>query len=149
MENLFDPGAPERVLARLDRLRPDSGREWGRMDPAQMMAHCALGLEAATGDAVLHRSFPARMLGRFFRGILLGPKPFSRNSPTHPLLVMRTPRDFGREKVRLAAAIRKFQEAGPASAARFEHALIGRMTGAEWGLLQQKHLDHHLRQFGV
>lgn len=149
METLFDPANLERTLARVGRLQPDSKREWGKMDAAQTMAHCALGIEAATGDAKLARSLLARLLGRFFKGLLLGPKPFSKNSPTHPMLVTTSPKDFEREKARLLASIRKFHDAGPASAARFEHALLGKLTGEEWGVLQHKHMDHHLRQFGV
>jgi len=149
METLFDPAGFERILARIDRLRPDSKREWGKMDAAQAMAHCALAMEAATGDATLARSVLARVLGRFFKGFLLAPKPFSKDSPTHPMLVTTSPKDFDREKARLVASLRKFHDAGPAHAARFEHALLGRLTGEEWGRLQHKHLDHHLRQFGA
>jgi hypothetical protein len=62
---------------------------------------------------------------------------------------MTSPRDFAREKARLIASIRKFHDGGPASAARFEHAFVGKLTGDEWGRMQHKHLDHHLRQFGL
>jgi hypothetical protein len=148
VDTLFDEACLERTLARIRALRPDSVRAWGRMDVAQMMAHCALGIEAATGDAVLHRPLFGKFLGRFFKGWLLGPKPFSKNSPTHPLLTMKTPHDFAREHARLQAAVRRFHDLGPDSAARFEHAFVGRLTGPEWGILQAKHLDHHLRQFG-
>lgn len=149
METLFDPAGRDRVLARIERLRPDATRVWGTMDPAQTMAHCALAMEAATGDAKLARPLFARLLGRFFKGWIVGPKPFSKDSPTHPQLVTREPKDFDAEKARLVASIRKFCDAGPASAARFEHAFVGRLTGEEWGRVQHKHLDHHLRQFGV
>jgi hypothetical protein len=30
-----------------------------------------------------------------------------------------------------------------------EWGFFGRMSGAEWGVTQYKHLDHHLRQFGA
>ncbi len=30
-----------------------------------------------------------------------------------------------------------------------DHALFGRMSGADWGVFVHKHFDHHLRQFGV
>ena len=74
MESLFDPGAQDRFLARIEALRADAGREWGRMDAAQMLCHCALGLEAATGDATLSRPLMARLLGRFFKKWILGYK---------------------------------------------------------------------------
>lgn len=149
METLFDVACRDRFLARIDRLRTDSARGWGKMDAAQAMAHCALGIEAATGDAKLSRPLFARLIGPFFKGWVLGPKPFSKNSPTHPQLVMTSPKDFEREKARLVASIRKFHDAGPASAARYEHGFVGKLSGEEWGRMQHKHLDHHLRQFGL
>jgi len=149
METLFNGACCDRVLARVERLRPDSARAWGTMDAAQTMAHCALAMEAATGDATLPRPWMARIIGPLFKKWMLGPKPFSKNSPTHPQLVTKSPKDFEHEKARLVASIRKSHDAGPPSAERFEHAFVGRLTGEEWGRLQHKHLDHHLRQFGV
>lgn len=148
MNTLFDVTCRDQLLARIERLRPDSERAWGKMDAAQAMAHCALGLEAATGDAKLTRPLAARLIGPFFKGWLLSSKPFAKNSPTHPMLVMRSSSNFEREKARLVGVVRKFHDAGPASAARYEHAFVGKLTGDEWGRMQHKHLDHHLRQFG-
>ena len=68
---------------------------------------------------------------------------------THPLLVRSKPEDFAREKTRLVAVVRKFHDAGPAAAAKYEHGFVGNLTGEEWGVLHHKHLDHHLRQFGA
>jgi hypothetical protein len=149
MGTLFDVAERDSFLTRIDRLRPDSPRGWGKMDSAQTLAHCALALEAATGDAVLPRSLPAKLIGPLFRGFLLNDKPFSKNSPTHPLLVITSPHEFDRERTRLVTAVRKFHDAGPAAAARYPHALLGKMSGDEWGRMQHKHIDHHLRQFGA
>lgn len=150
MDSLFDPAVRDRIVARIESLRRDAPRGWGRMDVAQTLAHCALGLEAATGDAVLHSPAVAKLIGPLFKGWLLGPKPFAKNSPTHPSLVLKDAScDFDRERARLLAAVRKFHAAGPASAARYRHAFVQKLTGDEWGLMQFKHLDHHLRQFGA
>jgi hypothetical protein len=149
MESLFDASSRDRLVARIGSLRPDSPRGWGKMDVAQTMSHCALALEAATGDAVLHSNFMAKLIGPLFKGWIVGPKPFSKNSPTHPLLVLKSaPCDFDRERTRLLAVVRKFHDAGPASAAKYRHAFVQKLTGDEWGRVQFKHLDHHLRQFG-
>jgi hypothetical protein len=150
METLFDAATRDSLLARVESLRADSPRAWGEMNVAQAMSHCALALEAATGDAVLRSPFVARLIGPLFKGWIVGPKPFSKNSPTHPQLVLKSaPCDFGREKARLLAIIRKFHDAGPAAAARHRHAFVQKLTGDEWGRVQWKHLDHHLRQFGA
>jgi hypothetical protein len=29
------------------------------------------------------------------------------------------------------------------------HSFLGRLKSDEWGVMMHKHLDHHLRQFGV
>jgi hypothetical protein len=149
VETLFDPACRDRVLARIERLRPDSKPGWGKMDAAQAMAHCALAMETATGDATLSRPLPVRLFGRLFKRSMLSPKPYARNAATHPQLVVKTPKDFDREKARLVASIRKFHDGGPASAARYVHALLGRLTGEEWDRFLLKHLEHHLKQFEV
>jgi len=149
MESLFDPAGRDRVLARIGALRPDSKRQWGKMDAAQAMAHCALAMETATGDATLPSNAFVRFIGKFMRKSMLSPTPYKQNGGTHPKLVMKEPKDFEREKARLLAVVRKFHDGGPAAAARHPHALLGAMTGEEWDGFLLKHLDHHLRQFGV
>ena len=45
--------------------------------------------------------------------------------------------------------IDRFVQRAPESAGRCTHAFFGRLNGDEWGRLMYKHIDHHLRQFGV
>ncbi len=80
---------------------------------------------------------------------VLGEKPFSKNAPTDPAFVMSDPRDFAKEKTRLATVVSRFGEAGPSAADGRVHSFFGRLRGDEWGVLMHKHLDHHLRQFGA
>ena len=149
MHDLFDDASRREILERLDRLGPESSRQWGKMDAAQMMCHCTTALEAATGDKPRKRSLIGRLLGPLVRGKLLGDQPFSRNSPTDPTFVITDPRDFALEKGRLLAVIHRFVELGPEHAGASTHSFFGRLGGREWGRLMGKHLDHHLRQFGV
>ena len=55
--------------------------------------------------------------------------------------------DFAQQKERLLAVLTRLKEAGPDDGVR--HPLFGEMTAAEKGWAGYKHLDHHLRQFGV
>ena len=50
MKTLFEAARVEEVKGRIAKLRPDSERLWGSMSAAQMVAHCAAGLELAAGD---------------------------------------------------------------------------------------------------
>src|ERR1700690_1468090 len=40
MKTLFEQEGAQEVIARIDSLQPTSTRQWGKMDVAQMMAHC-------------------------------------------------------------------------------------------------------------
>ena len=59
MKNLFDREQAAELTERIERLRPDSPRQWGKMTPAQAMAHCAAAMEWAVGDHNPGRSFLA------------------------------------------------------------------------------------------
>jgi len=45
--------------------------------------------------------------------------------------------------------IRQFYEGGKARCARHPHPFFGSLTPHAWSRGMFKHLDHHLRQFGV
>jgi hypothetical protein len=126
-----------------------SVRQWGKMDAAQMCAHCATALEAGTGDKPLKHKLIGKLLGPLVRKKMLGDEAFPRNSPTDPTFVFTDPREFAVEKQRLQAVIVRFVDRGPARAAEATHSFLGRLSGEEWGRLMGKHLDHHLRQFGL
>ena len=149
MKSLFHPADRESLSHRLAALLPDSTRQWGRMDPAQMLLHCAIGLEAATGARPMKQVLLGKLLTPFIRGMVLGERPFRRSSPTDPAFVVSDPREFEVERARLATLIDRFVQRGPESASKETHAFFGRLSGDEWGRLMYKHLDHHLRQFGV
>jgi hypothetical protein len=151
MKNLFDKARAEELKERVARLTPESPRQWGKMSPAQAVAHCALGLQLPSGEQKPPRAgFPVRILGRIIKPLALGDdKPMRRNSPTIPMLVMVGDCDLARERERLCAAIDQFAAAGPAGCTDHPHTFFGRLTPNEWAILMYKHVDHHLRQFGV
>jgi hypothetical protein len=149
MQSLFEPEARVKISGRLAALSPGAVRQWGKMDAAQMLAHCSNALEVATGDRPLKQKLIGKVFGPFVRSSLLGEKPFSKDSPTDPSFVVRDTRDFAREKERLAGLVHRFCESGPSEAGRHVHSFLGRISGDEWGVMMFKHLDHHLRQFAA
>jgi hypothetical protein len=149
MQNLFDPTDREAITRRLATLQPSSPRQWGKMNAGQMLAHCAVALEVPCGDRVKKQAFIGRVLAPFVRSSVLGDKPFSRNAPTDPDFKIAGDRDFGVEKKRLEALIDRFCGRGRSAPEGVVHSFFGRLSGEQWGRLMYKHLDHHLRQFGV
>jgi hypothetical protein len=151
MKSLFQPTSVDEIKQRLSALSPDSPRQWGKMSPAQMLAHCSLGLEMAAGEIRPPRALMGRILGPVIKPMALRDKePMRRNSPTSKeLLVLGEERDFEAERKRLIDLIDRFAAAGPTGCTSHPHAFFGSLTPDEWAVLMYKHLDHHLRQFGV
>ncbi len=149
MKSLFVASERQQILDRLGKLQAGATRQWGKMDPAQACAHCAAALEVATGDVPKNQAFIGKVLAPFVKKKFLGEEPFSKNSPTDPGFVVSDTRDFAKEKTRLLGLLNRFADAGASSADGRMHSFFGRLTGDEWGVLMHKHLDHHLRQFGV
>jgi hypothetical protein len=149
MKNLFEKEAADEVLARIDHLQAASQRQWGKMDVAQMMAHCSAALDMAAGRINPPRILIGRLLGPLVKPIYTNEKPFSHNNPTDKQLVVADQRDFAREREQLKLKIRQFHEGGEAGCTRHSHPFFGALSPQAWSRGMYKHMDHHLRQFGV
>jgi len=120
------------------------------MGPAQAMAHCAATMEMAVGDNKPPRMFVGRLIGAAIKRLAIGnEEPLRRNAPTSKVLLIKDDRDMKEEQDRLCRLIDRFAAAGPAGCTRHPHTFFGRLTPEEWSVLMDKHLDHHLRQFGA
>jgi hypothetical protein len=149
MKNLFEPVTVVEVRERMNALRPESERVWGKMNASQMLAHCSVSLETAVGDKKPPRIFIGRLLGPIAKPDFLSEKPMKRNSPTDKSFVISDERDFLAERERLEGLIARFAAGGPAKCTTHPHSFFGPLTPEEWARGMYKHLDHHLQQFGV
>ena len=149
MNNLFNQADVSQILARIEKLTPDSQRKWGKMNVAQMLAHCTISMETASGRHVIPRLFIGRIIAPLVKAKVLGPKPFGKNSPTDKSFKFSDNRNFEEEKATTIRTIQLFFEAGPAGCTYHPHPFFGKLSPEQWSVLQWKHLDHHLRQFGV
>lgn len=150
MRNLFDAVTADEVKERIGRLEPNSRRQWGKMNAAQAMAHCATTMEWAVGDRKEPRMFVGRLLGPLVKAkVLKDEAPMRRNAPTDKSLVVADERDLAKERQRLCALIDRFCAGGPTACTTHPHTFFGSLTPDEWARLMYKHLDHHLRQFGA
>jgi Protein of unknown function (DUF1569) len=150
MKNLFEPAAVNEIRDRIARLRPNSERQWGKMNPAQSLAHCSAAIGMAEGDI----SPPRILMGRLFgplakKSLIVNGEPMRRNAMTEKSCVVTDERDFVVERQRLLKSIDRFASGGPGICTKHPHFFFGPLTPAEWATLMYQHLDHHLRQFGV
>lgn len=153
MADLFDPILAADMKQRIQRLRPESERQWGSMTLAQTLAHCTSGLQMAMGIINPKRAaFPGNIIGSLIKPLVLkDDQPFRRNSPSAPELFPADPTQCGfeSERAKLIATIDRFAEKGAACCSQHPHPFFGRLNPQQWAILTYKHLDHHLRQFGA
>jgi hypothetical protein len=149
MNTLLNQAAASEMLLRIEKLTPNAQRQWGKMNVAQMLAHCNVSLETAMGMNVIKRIFIGRIIGPLLKPRVLSEKIFARNSPTDKSYVFPDNLKFELEKSKILASVKKFLEGGTSQCTTHPHPFFGRFTPEEWGIFEWKHLDHHLRQFGV
>ena len=147
-KHLYQNATVGEVTARIARLRPDSSPQWGTMQVAQALAHCALSFEMALGEINPPRMWLGRILGPLAkRSLIVRGEPMRRNAPTTRPLLVSDEREFLAERERLCRMIDRFVGGGPSQCTTHPHPFVGPLTPTEWATLMYQHLDHHLRQF--
>ena len=148
MKNLFNQAAAQEVIDRLQKLQPQAQPLWGKMNAAQMLAHCNKAFQLYFGELKTKRSPLSYFFGSMVKKRFLSDKPWSRNLPTAKELIVADEHDFKSEKDQLIYWMDRFVQEG-LHVPPPQHPFFGKMTTMEWGLHAYKHTDHHLQQFGV
>lgn len=150
MKDVFDAEVTAGLITRIRALRAEAQPVWGRMNVAQMLAHCSVAYEMVYENKH-RRSGPILrwILRTFVKPGLVSGKPFPRNAPTTPAFKVPADKDFEAERDRLIAYLEQTLALGGAAFEGRDNASFGPMTRKEWSGLFHKHLDHHLTQFGV
>ncbi|AWV97586.1 DUF1569 domain-containing protein [Arcticibacterium luteifluviistationis] len=150
MKNIFDAAVTNEVIARINQLTPETKGLWGKMSVAQMLAHCSVTYEMIYDETHPKPGFFKSLIMKLFvKNIVVGPKPYKKNSPTAPAFVINDKRNFQTEKKRLIDYLQKTQELGGSYFDGKESNAFGNLTESEWNIMFYKHLDHHLSQFAV
>ena len=146
MDSLFNANTHQEIKARIDKLTAETANTWGKMNPAQMFHHCQLPLKTALKTEPVKAKF--NLMGMLFKKSMYNDKPWRKNMPTPKRFRIEDDHDFNAEKQTLVELIDTFygrneqQQWNP-------HPMFGKLTKEQWGKMQYKHLDHHLRSFGV
>lgn len=149
MKSLFDQTAYDEITTRLNQLKPGSVAQWGKMNVAQMLAHCKEAFKVPLSEKKLPRMFMGILLGWMLKSNLYNETPWKKNLPTAPNFIIKDERIFLTEKQGLTDLIQQFYQAGPAGITKYPHPFFGKLTPEQWGKSMYKHLDHHLKQFAV
>ena len=150
MNSIFDPTTLDILLDRISKLRPDTNPKWGKMEVSEMLAHCSLVFEYNNGQRLTKVNPVMKFLLRpMMRKTIIGSAPYKPNSPTAPYFKVVQKEAFELEKTRLIANLTKYSKDGPSGATSREHAWLGPLSAEDWSSAMIKHIDHHLKQFGV
>ncbi|MGO3184185.1 MAG: DUF1569 domain-containing protein [Aequorivita sp.] len=147
MKSLFNPEAFSETINRINQLSEDSQKQWGKMSVAQMLHHCQgpLNIMLEKDDYGLKPNFLAKL---FFKKMLYNDTPYRKGLPTAKALKASKPKNINLEKKNLNFLLDEFE--GQRNREEWKpHPGFGYFTKQQWGQMQYKHLDHHLKQFGV
>lgn len=149
MKNLLDNNVYLELVKRTQNLQPESKALWGKMNVSQMIAHVCEAYKVPLSETAAPRMFIGRLIGWAIKPMLYNDKPWKQNLPTAPNFIIKDERNFNAELLRLLTIVEKFHKAGAEKIGRHPHPMFGSFTTDQWGMAMYKHLDHHLRQFGV
>lgn len=150
LPNIFTQQVSEQVIERIGKLTPNTTPQWGKMNAAQMLAHCNVPYEMVYES--IHpkpNAFMVWLISLMAKDTVVSEKPYPRNTRTAPAFLIKGEHDFEKEKSRVISYITRTQQLGEG---HFDQKLsnsFGKLSITEWNNMFYKHLDHHLTQFGV
>ncbi|MFN0170035.1 MAG: DUF1569 domain-containing protein [Bryobacteraceae bacterium] len=147
MKTIWDPAARAELLERLDKLTPRHKVRWGSMTATQALLHLADPMRGALGEIEV-QSKPGPFRHPLVRHAIIYWMPWPKGAPTAPEFIHKEEGDWQQARQALRDTIVRFAARGQTGSFR-PHPAFGAISAKDWGALQWRHLDHHLRQFGI
>lgn len=143
---MYEPGE---MVERLGRLQATSVPQWGVMTAGEMVVHCADQMRVCRGEKQVTSMSVPRLLRPLVKWIFVTrKKEFRPGMKTIKELDSRAemtrPTSFEADRGSLVELVEDGREIGVV-----DHPLFGTLNGQEARELSLRHLDYHLRQFGV
>lgn len=121
------------------------------MTVSQMLRHCSYVLQVPLKKTELPPiNFIFKLIGIFTKKEMqIFNNGIPQNMPTFQKLIINFDCDFNDEKQNLLKTLDEYRKAFESGNLPDHHVLFGKMTKKDWGFLEYKHLNHHLKQFSV
>ena len=113
LPNIFSSEVTLQLVGRINQLSETSRPKWGKMDAAQMLAHCNVTYEMCFENK--HKkpgAVKAFLLKTFVKKLVTNETPYKHNSQTAPEFLIKSSKDFQTEKTRLINYLEKAVEIG-------------------------------------
>lgn len=135
--------------ARFDKLTDETPRQWGQMNPSEMIRHLRRITEISLAEVPVEDGstwFKRTIFCWLVFHVLPWPK---GKIKVTPVFLPQPEGAVDHERSKLYATLDRFVDAVEKSPARrTTHPMFGPRTMENWRLIHGKHFDHHLRQFG-
>ena len=152
MKALSDPACRRELVSRLERIGPDTPRQWGKMTAPQMICHLNDAFLGIMGEKPMDipRGFTLWPLMKYVA--LYSPGKWPKGVPTRPEFDQcagagTPPAQFEADVRRLLETMDRFARR-PRDFYFRPHPMFKVMSEAQWMRWGYLHPDHHLRQFG-
>ncbi|HMD47947.1 MAG TPA: DUF1569 domain-containing protein [Bryobacteraceae bacterium] len=149
MSTIADAGTCASLCERIGKLTADSPRQWGQMTAHEMVCHLNDSLLVGSGEK--YASPDTNLIKRsVVKWIALHTQmQWPKGVATRPEMLQgqggTAPADWSRDCDALVRGISAF-----AAREKFGvHPIFGVMSREDWLIWAYRHVDHHLRQFGV
>jgi hypothetical protein len=147
--NALQPEGYAQLLNRLQQLTPQTQRQWGKMNPAQMLMHCAQYLDVISGKTPspkVGNGLTAAIARFLFLDLKLR---MPKNLRTAAEMLPPTDAEFEHAKayfLQRFAEVKAHTEAGHTLP---PNLLFGKLSTQRYGVLVYLHFNHHWQQFGL
>ncbi len=150
LPSLYDTAVAEEFIGRINKLTPKTQALWGKMDVSRMLAHCCITYEYIFDERKDKPNFFIKLLLKsFVKNAVVSEISYKQNERTGPAFIIADPKDFEEQKTRLLNYLHKVVEKGSPFFQGKKSVSFDELRPTEWNNMMYKHLDHHLRQFGV
>ena len=148
-KNLLTEEAAHSIIARIEKLTASHQPQWGEMTASEMLLHCnscnkqileeSRGNEKTTLKQYLLRILALYIAPDFKKNI--------QGETRHNTKGKISNADFEQQRKDFIDLIARFPiNNHPLT---LTHPAFGNISTQEWGIAAYKHMDHHLRQFGI
>jgi hypothetical protein len=150
MKSLRDEACRAELVERIGQLTPEAKAVWGRMNVEQMLSHLVQSGELPFVASVSDRS--NWMSRTVIKALMLTFAPVPKEVPTSAEMDQqqdgRKPLGFDIDKRNVIDSMLKVGTID-LNTECLPHPFFGKLSAKQWARIGYKHMDHHLRQFGV
>ena len=150
MKSLRDETCRNEMIERIKNLSPSANAAWGKMNVEQMLSHLVQGNDLPFNATVPDRT--SFLSTKVLKPLVLYALPVPKEVKTAPQMDQqqegRKPLGFEVDRANLIESINRVGTL-PLDHKCLGHPFFGKMNAKQWARLAYKHIDHHLKQFGV